>query len=208
MRRVEEYWYRVEALDYPQGGFSHNMRSLVYDTLDAVKTAMVVILLLFTLLFRVVGVEGYSMYPTLSSGDWLVISAVYLTPRYGDIVVVTQPNAYDEPLVKRVIAIAGEEVVIDTQEMAVFVNGERLDEPYINELTSIKGNIEYPITVPQGSVFVMGDNRNASKDSRFVEVGMIDTRYIMGKAMLRLYPFGEWKINNETVSGVKAPVAN
>ena len=112
------------------------------------------------------------------------------------IYVITQPNSLHEPLIKRVIAVGGDTVDIDFVEGTVTVNGEVLSEPYINEATHRMSDVAFPITVPEGKVFVMGDNRNESLDSRSTTVGFIDTRYILGVAEFRFYPFGDWKLDN------------
>ena len=109
---------------------------------------------------------------------------------------ITQPNSLNEPLIKRVIAFGGDEVNIDFVEGKVTVNGEVLNAPYIYEPTNRMSNVAFPITVPEGCVFVMGDNRNNSLDSRSKTVGFIDTRYILGVAEFRFYPFGEWSLEN------------
>ena len=114
---------------------------------------------------------------------------------YGDIVIITQPNALHKTLIKRVIAVGGQTVDIDEEAGIVYVDGEPLREEYTLEPTYIKGDMEFPIHVPEGYVFVMGDNRNDSTDSRMKVVGLIDERYIMGKVLVRLSPFGQWKVD-------------
>ena len=107
---------------------------------------------------------------------------------------ISQPNALNEPLIKRIIAVAGDTVEIDPQAHTVAVNGENLDEPYISEPVEKAGDLTYPVQVPEGYVFVMGDNRNNSLDSRSSTIGFIDTRYLSGKAVFRLLPAGQWQI--------------
>lgn len=132
------------------------------------------------------------MNPTLKNGDWLAVQSVNTTVERGDIVIITQPNALGKPLVKRVIAKGGDEIDIDFFDHKVTVNGEVLDEPYIAEPTSLMGNMVYPLTVPEGTVFVMGDNRNDSTDSREKYIGFIDEDYILGVAKFRLLPFNNF----------------
>ncbi len=165
----------------------------LYEWLEAVIYAFITILILFTFLFRVVGVEGTSMVPTLHSGDWLIISHAAYTPKRGDVVVITQPNKKNEPLIKRVIGLPGDTITIDEQNQ-VIVNGEKLNEPYTDGKPTYREDFDYPITVPDGYLFVMGDNRTGSWDSRYKDVGYIDERHILGKAVFRIYPFGQWSI--------------
>ena len=167
----------------------------VYSWLDSLIFALAVILVIFTALFRVVGVNGKSMVPTLHNGDWLAVRAINTHYSRGDIVVITQPNKLNEPLIKRIIAVAGDEVDINFAEGTVKINGKIIDEPYIAEPTNRMFDVAFPVTVPDGCVFVMGDNRNDSLDSRSTIIGFIDQRYLLGKAGLRLFPFGEWKID-------------
>lgn len=161
----------------------------IFDWLEAVIYALVAIFIIFTFCFRIVGVDGESMTPTLQNRDWLMISHVNFDPEYKDIVVITQPNALNEPLIKRVIATGGDTIDIDFEQGIVYVNDKALDEPYTAAPTYRTGDMTFPLTVPEGYVFVMGDNRNDSLDSRFSMIGLIDERYIMGKVVMRLYPF-------------------
>ena len=149
------------------------------------------IMLVLLLLFRVVVVSGPSMMDTLVDGDCLVLvsHAVAGEPKYGDIVVVSKKAYKDgEPIIKRVIATEGQEVNIDFYKGIVSVDGVELDEPYVNTPTNEFEGIEFPQIVPTGCVFVLGDNRNLSKDSRSPEIGMIDKREILGKALVIALP--------------------
>ncbi len=168
----------------------------VYSWLDSLVFAIMLILVVFVLAFRIVGVVGDSMNPTLKSGEWLAIKAINTTINRGDIVIVTQPNDINEPLVKRVIAIGGDTIDIDFKKGEVKVNNEVIDEPYIADLTNRRGDFTGPISIPDGYVFVMGDNRNDSLDSRFNSVGLIDERYILGVAEFRFYPFDTLEIKD------------
>lgn len=168
----------------------------VYDIADIAVSAVTVIFVIFVFLFRVVGVVGDSMVPTLHEGDWLLVSSSSYEPEAGDVVIITQPNVFNEPIVKRIIATEGQTVDIDYSKGAVYVDGRLLDEPYINEPTTddTESNVEFPVTVPEGHVFVMGDNRNHSTDSRSSDVGFIDERYILGEVSARLFPMGDFKV--------------
>lgn len=170
--------------------------STVYEWLDSPIYAVLLILIVFTFFVRIVGVSGESMLPTLQDGDWLTVSAVTKSVDRGDIVVVTQPNTLNEPLIKRVIAKGGDTINIDFTTGAVIVNGEIQNEPYIADLTLRKGDFKGETVVPEGMLFVMGDNRNKSLDSRFDVIGLIDERYVLGVANLRIFPLGDWKIDD------------
>ncbi len=167
---------------------------VIYEWLDSFVFAIIMILVIFIFAVRVVGVDGDSMNPTLNNGDWLTVSAINTNIERGDIVVITQPNTLNEPLIKRVIAVGGDTIDIDFNTHKVFINGEAIDEPYIFAPTVSRGDFHEPVKIPEGYLFVMGDNRNNSLDSRFNTVGLIDERYILGVANARLFPFGEWRI--------------
>ena len=154
-------------------------------------TLIVVVLLVSVLLFRVVIVSGPSMKNTLIDGDWLILlnSAIMGEPDKGDIIVASKESFENgEPIIKRVIAKEGDEVDIDFTAGIVYVNGEALTEPYTLTPTNIFEGINFPITVDEGCIFVMGDNRNSSKDSRSIEIGQIDCREVMGKAIFLIFP--------------------
>ena len=149
------------------------------------------VLLVFSLLFRVVVVSGPSMNNTLIDGDWLLLlgNVFYKDPQPGDIIVASK-DAFDDgkPIIKRVIATEGQEVDIDFNLGIVYVDGEQLDEPYTNTPTNLNEGIDFPLTVDEGCIFVMGDNRNVSKDSRSTEIGQIDRREVLGKAIFLFFP--------------------
>ena len=162
----------------------------VFDWLGSLLTALVVVLLIMSFGFRVIDVDGRSMEPTLIDTDKVVITNLFYTPHNGDIVIISHAEEYAKPLVKRVIATAGQELRIDFNENAVYVDGEKLDEPYIQG-TTVPGDIpaeELNGVVPEGKVFVMGDNRGISLDSRYRQIGFIDEDLIIGKAQLDVIP--------------------
>lgn len=159
------------------------LRDLVY--------MLVVVMVLLMLFFRIIVVNGPSMENTLLNGDYmlLVSNLFYKDPRAGDVVVVSK-QAYDngKPIVKRVIATEGQTVDIDFQQGIVYVDGEPLSESYVNTPTNIEEGVAFPVEVREGCVFVMGDNRNDSKDSRSPEIGQVDCREILGKAFWIMFP--------------------
>ena len=149
------------------------------------------IMLAFILLFRIVIVDGTSMNQTLLHGDYLLLmsNTFYRNPQYGDIVVISKDSFDDgEPIVKRVIATEGQTVDIDFYAGIVYVDGIALDEPYVNTPTNTEGGMLFPLKVEEGCVFVMGDNRNRSRDSRYPEIGQVDEREILGKAIFLILP--------------------
>ena len=162
----------------------------LYEWMQALVCSVLVVVLLFTFVVRLIGVDGHSMVPTLQDGDRLLVlnSILYDDYQYGDIVVLRKESFLAEPIVKRVIATGGQTVDIDFETGSVYVDGELLKEDYINELTFLEEGTEFPLTVPEGSIFVMGDNRNNSNDSRDYRLGTVDTRYVIGKAVFLAFP--------------------
>lgn len=162
--------------------------------LQALTLALVILVVVFTFFGRIIGVDGHSMDSTLADNDLLLLQCVAYTPKQGDIVVLHKDfGEITSPVVKRVIAVGGQTVEIDYSTSTVYVDGQPLDEPYINEPMVQPGSAYMQQTyweVPEGSVFVMGDNRNASSDSRDERLGCIDEGYILGRAVCVLLPFG------------------
>jgi len=165
-------------------------KSTVMYLHDLVHLLMVIVLV-FLLLFRIIVVSGDSMYSTLLDGDYLLLlsNLFYREPQAGDIIVISK-ESYDNgaPIVKRVIATEGQVVDIDFEEGTVFVDGVELHEDYINNLTHQSRGIEFPLTVDENCLFVMGDNRGVSLDSRYSEIGQIDNREVLGKALFLMLP--------------------
>ena len=149
------------------------------------------VMLVFALLFRVVVVSGPSMNNTLYHGDLLVVlgNVLYSVPERGDVVVISKKSFDDgNPIIKRVIATEGQTVDIDFDRGVVFVDGNELTEPYCLTPTNLMEGVRFPVVVEEDCVFVMGDNRNESKDSRSPDIGMVDCREIIGKAIILLMP--------------------
>ena len=163
---------------------------LVVDFHDLVHV-LAVFMLVYMLLFRVVVVVGPSMYHTLVDGDRLVLvsNVFYQNPKQGDVIVASKESFRDgECIIKRVIATEGQTVDIDFQLGVVYVDGVALQEDYTYTMTNLDEGMKFPLTVPEGCVFAMGDNRNASLDSRNPQVGFIDEREILGKAVFLMVP--------------------
>ncbi len=192
--------------------FSRNpkLHRIVGEAIDIVSAAMIPIflmILLFTYVFRVAIVQGDSMLPTLQNEDRLLVSQLRTRPHTGDIIVINADDAVlfapsgglytaeglHKSIVKRVVAVGGQTLDISSAEGKVYINGELLKESYLytDTLTQIPGlgnAFEYPFTIPEGFVFVMGDNRDISLDSRYVNVGLVSEDEIEGTVLLRLYP--------------------
>lgn len=177
----------------PQKGDTEEetVQSLFLGYLHDITVILSVLLLIFPLLFRVVQVNGTSMNKTLYNGDYLLLlsSTFYNNPKRGDVIVASK-QSFDngKPIIKRVIATEHQIVDIDFKQGIVTVDGVVLDEPYILEPTHIYEGVNFPLVVPDGCLFVMGDNRNDSKDSRSPQIGMIDTREVVGKVLLLFLP--------------------
>lgn len=169
-----------------------------FEWIDSLVVAMVAVVLIFTFFLGKVKVDGESMLDTLHDADQLLITNFNYMPKAGDIVIVSRnianspdhsDNQDTKPIVKRIIAVGGDTIKIE--DGSVFVNGEKLDESeYVRTQTS-PVDLKTEQVVPEGCVFVMGDNRNDSHDSRYSDIGFVDERYILGKALIRIYPFDQ-----------------
>lgn len=162
----------------------------LYEWVQALVCSVLAVVLLFTFVVRLIGVDGHSMVPTLQHGDRLLVlnAMLYNDYQQGDIVVLRKDSFMQEPIVKRVIATGGQTVDIDFTTGSVYVDDMLLNESYINELTFLEEGTELPLTVPTGSLFVMGDNRNYSSDSRDSRLGVVDARYVIGRAVFLAFP--------------------
>lgn len=178
---------KIDQKKREQQDFKKNILLYFHD-LACLLCGMMLILLLC---FRAVIVEGDSMNSTLIDGDYLLLlnNIFYTDPQPGDIVVAAKESFRDgEPIIKRVIAIEGQVVDIDFDKGIVYVDGVALDEPYVYSPTTNSEGVRFPLTVEKGCVFVMGDNRSFSRDSRYPEIGQIDRRQLLGKAIFLLLP--------------------
>lgn len=178
----------------------------IFDYVEVLAISVLAVLLVFTFCFRICRVDGNSMNKTLKHEQRLVTTNLFYTPKQGDIIVFHLSNEYyTQPLVKRVIALGGQEVKINLTEGKVYVDGELIEEDYAyvdggkysirsdfqKEFihTESDGSVWFIATVPEGKVFAMGDNRNHSTDSRAYLVSFVDEDAILGKAIMRLSPF-------------------
>ena len=162
-----------------------------YEWVQALVCSVLTVVLIFTFAVRIVRVSGESMRETLQDQDMLVVLNNWLCGGYeqGDIVILQRDDFYGgEPIVKRVIATEGQTVDIDFDAGVVYVDGTALEEPYTREPTWTQEGTEFPLTVPEGCIFVMGDNRNDSDDSRDSTLGPVDTRCVLGRALLLAVP--------------------
>jgi len=187
----------------PEKQQQKNVLSYLHDLVFG----LVAVLLVFMLVFRVVVVSGPSMKQTLKNGDALILlsNVFYKSPKYGDIVVASKDSFKNgEPIIKRVIATEGQTVDIDFDKGIVYVDGVALDEPYTNTTTNLFEGADFPQTVKEGCVFVLGDNRNDSMDSRSVEIGQIDCRELLGKAVFLVLPGADENTHKREFSRIGA----
>ena len=196
---------KIGAFDNENPNYSRGVRSRsLYLWAQSIIESVMAAFLLLTFLFRINIVVGSSMEPSLHEEDRIVVLQSFYTPSYGDIVALWAKDLFNrqteekgEMIVKRVVGLPGDVIDIDTATGIVYRNGQPLDEDYTAEPINADnlGSAEYPLTVDDNCVFVLGDNRNHSTDSRYVDdgeteyfVGCVDMRYIMGKAVFRIYP--------------------
>jgi len=163
-------------------------RGETFDWIQSLVVSLLFCVLLFTFVARVINVSGTSMLDTLHDGDKILISNLFYSPKQGDVVVLRKDSFSSEPIVKRIIALEGQTVNIDFDEGIVYVDGVALDEPYTYEPTHRRIDFEDEVVVPEGCLFVLGDNRNGSTDSRDDRIGFVDSRLVMGRAFFLLIP--------------------
>ena len=173
--------------DEEELSWQESLMMTLHDVLGLVALVVVV----FVLLFRIVVVSGSSMYNTLWHNDYLLVMSNVICSEYepGDIIVASKESFNDgEPIIKRVIATEGQTVDIDFGAGIVYVDGQALEEEYTYTPTNVSEGVAFPLTVAEGCIFAMGDNRNRSRDSRYPDIGMIDEREVLGKAVLLMFP--------------------
>lgn len=176
----------------------------ILDWLEIVVAAIAVVVILFTLVFKVITISGDSMLDTLHNNEKILISNLFYEPERGDIVVIsrntdnsTKITSQESCIIKRIIATEGQVVDINFKTGVVSVDGVDLKEDYTYTRTNVMGDVEFPVIVPEGHVFVLGDNRNNSSDSRFKNLGnngMVDERNILGRAVIRILPFDRFGV--------------
>ena len=193
---MDEFDQKMEISEQPQEEIVEKIPGRdVYETVSSLVSALLVVVLVFTFLVRLMGVSGPSMIPTLQDGDRLLVVNSLLCGDYqvGDIVIARKETFDSKPIVKRVIATEGQTVDIlydGNGYGTVYVDGEPLDEPYILEpmVLPYYDRTSFPLTVDEGCLVVMGDNRNRSADSRYASIGQIEESQVIGKVLCILFP--------------------
>lgn len=183
---------QTEEKKKTEGRFS----SELFSWAESLMLVLIFFVIVFTFFVRLIGVDGSSMYPTLEDHNIMVVSNLGYKPEKGDVVVLRKEGFYhDQPIVKRIIATGGDTVDIDVITGDVLINGKVLDEPYIHEKINTlerMGDQVYPLVVPEGHIYVLGDNRNGSIDSRWIDLDTVDERYILGHVLNVVYPFDKF----------------
>ncbi|MBQ2840023.1 MAG: signal peptidase I [Oscillospiraceae bacterium] len=188
---MSENMYVDEGME--QNNPSSSVKNEIFDWVQNITYILSAIVLIFIFLIRIVGVDGESMVPTLHDKDWLVISNLFYEPEQGDIVVLSKDSFLDgKMIVKRIIATENQTIDIDFEKGIVYIDGEEIYEPYIADKTHRQFDMTFPATVPENCVFVMGDNRNHSSDSRDASLGMVHESNILGRLVLRLLPISDF----------------
>lgn len=192
---TEQADYKATSEENGQKGFvtakADGMMAGVYDWIRCIIFAIAIVVIVLTFVFRLVDVEGTSMCDTLQTKDKVIVTNLLYTPRDNDIVVISHGAEYKKPIIKRVIATEGQTLELDYENEKIIVDGIEISEPYIKGTTfsGNYGNNVIPSVIPEGKIFVMGDNRQVSLDSRSTEIGLIDVKDVIGKAQVVAFPF-------------------
>ena len=165
-----------------------------YDWIKCIIFAISIVVICLTFVFRLVDVEGSSMDDTLATKDKVIVTNLFYTPKTNDIIVISHGEEYANPIIKRVIATEGQSIELDYENDRIIVDGVVLEEAYIDDSTfgGNYGDNVIPEIIPEGKIFVMGDNRKVSLDSRSKEIGLIDEENVIGKAQFVAFPFNDF----------------
>lgn len=163
-----------------------NVKKEAFQWIQSIVASVIIVALILTFVGAPRVVKGSSMLPTFRDNDRVITTNIHGKLKYGDVVVIRRKD--DDPLIKRIIGVGGDTINIDFETGCITLNGSAINEPYINELTTTDLGTQFPTTVPDGCLFVMGDNRNHSSDSRDPSIGMIDKRNVFGKVVFRFSP--------------------
>ncbi len=191
MSEYDELQANIPEAEVEKESGADVFRNELFDWVQNIAVILTAVIFIFVFMFRIIGVDGDSMKPTLHDKDWMIISNLFYDPEPGDIVVLTKKQFMEQPIVKRIIAVEGQTVDINFDTGVVKIDGKVIDEPYIAEKTKRQFDVQFPVTVPENCVFVMGDNRMHSSDSRVSSLGMVDEKYILGRLLIRIYPFNQ-----------------
>ena len=188
MRKTEEYSIKLNN-EADEKKKRKGEKLSVFQVFESIAAAFIVVTVVFTFFFRVFNVDGPSMRPVLDNNEKIIVSTIGYKAEKGDIVVLSGTESFKKPIVKRIIAVGGDVVDINFTTGVVTVNG--IEEEYSEELTTQQFDIAFPIEVPEGTVFVLGDNRGNSLDSRSSRIGCVDERLIVGKVLFKILPPGK-----------------
>lgn len=181
-------------MDTEKKSFHSKAGEYIYSTLSAALAVFTAAIVVFVFFIRIISVSGNSMNPTLQNGSKIIVSSFLYNPSYGDIIAFGKVNSKDSSVIKRVIGLPGDTVDINFESHIITVNGEIIIDTFsVTEPVSQAGDVVFPVTVPEGCVFVLGDNRNDSLDSRFSEIGFVDMNEILGKVVFGIFPPGKIK---------------